>query len=576
VALRRRLDRRHETGHPLFPGFADVVEIGVGTLATVYRAREIDTGRTVALKLLNVRDVSPRAIESFERESIALGALSSHPNIVTLFRTFRAPDGRPVLVLELCVGAVSDRLHGGVGLPVRDVAAIGIKIGGALETAHRAGILHRDVKPQNILITEFGEPALADFGVAMLQSSTQTTTGLFDFTTLHAAPELLEGGGTSAATDVYELASSLYQLIAGQSAFRAYEGESPASVILRILRDPVRPLVGAGVPVELSDLLIRAMSKDKDNRPPTAAQFAESLAAVATAQGWPPTPFLVRARSAAAPAVTIPEPAPAPLPEPEPMPAPEPEPPRPPAPQPPRPEPPAPRPPAPEPVPPPRPAPPRPEPPRPEPPLPPPEPQPAPTPVPPVPDQPAAPVETRRPVDIDDDRALLLDEPGRAAAPAEPPAPPAGQFPVPPLRPAPAPPAASTPAAPPVPTWAVRTRPQPTPAAPQFVGDIAIDPESLRPKFTVRAGLSALTVDGHQLVLRQGLRRERLPWSMVRSFEARFPDGEVSSTTGGLLVANTPAGPVELPATRRPAGELRHVHALLDAYRVRAQQLANR
>jgi hypothetical protein len=211
----------------------------------------------------------------------------------------------------------------------------------------------------------------------------------------------------------------------------------------------------------------------------------------------------------------------------------------------------------------------------------------APGPAPPVAERPVAAVETRRPVDIDDDRALL-DEPARGD---EPPIRPAVRFPVPPLRPAPDPPAGSgpegapvppvpavptVPAVPAVPTWAVRTRPQPTSAAPQFVGDIAIDPESLRPKFTVRAGLSALTVDGHRLVLREGLRRERLPWSMVRGFEARYPDGDVGPTTPGLLVAQTPAGPVELPATRRPAGQLRHVHALLDAYRVRAEQLANR
>ncbi|MGH8859683.1 MAG: protein kinase domain-containing protein, partial [Jatrophihabitantaceae bacterium] len=293
MALLRR-GSRGERANDLFPGFTDIHEIGVGSLAVVYRARETGTNRLVALKLLTVRDASPRAIESFERESIALGRLSSHPNIVTLYRTFRTPDGRPVLVLELCSGAVADRLRGGAGLPVTEAVAIGVKIAGALETAHRGGILHRDVKPQNILVTDFGEPALADFGVAMLQSSTQTTAGLFDFTTLHAAPELLEGGGTSAATDVYELASSLYQLIAGRSAFRAYEGESPASVILRILRDPVRPLSGAAAPMELSDLLIRAMSKEKDERPPTVAEFAAELATVEIAQGWDRTQFLIR------------------------------------------------------------------------------------------------------------------------------------------------------------------------------------------------------------------------------------------------------------------------------------------
>ncbi len=294
MALRRK---GNATGADAFPGFSDISEIGTGSLATVYRAREIGTDRQVALKLLNVRDASPRALESFQRESMALGALSAHPNIVTLFRTFPVPDGRPVLVLELCTGAVSDRLRAGAQIPVQEAVSIAVKVAGALETAHRAGILHRDVKPQNILVTEFGEPALADFGVAMLQSSTQTTAGLFDFTTLHAAPELLEGGETSAATDVYELASTLYQLIVGQSAFRSYDGESPASVILRILRDPVQPVLQAGVPVALSDLLVWAMSKDKDHRPPTAAEFAVELSQIEVQQGWPRTQFLIRDES---------------------------------------------------------------------------------------------------------------------------------------------------------------------------------------------------------------------------------------------------------------------------------------
>ena len=284
MAVRRR--NRDE----VFPGYADAAEIGVGTLSTVYRATETETGRLVALKQLNERDASRAALESFQRESRALGALSSHPNIVTLYRSFELPDGRPVLVLELCQGSLADR----ASMPVTEVVSLGIKLAGALETAHRAQILHRDVKPQNILITEFGEPALADFGVAMLQSATQTTTGLFDFTTLHVAPELLEGAPATPATDVYELASSMYQLLAGQSAFRAFAGESPASIILRILRDPVQPLTQAEVPVALSDLLLAAMAKQQSERPPTALEFAHALAEIERAQGWPATPLPVR------------------------------------------------------------------------------------------------------------------------------------------------------------------------------------------------------------------------------------------------------------------------------------------
>jgi hypothetical protein len=180
----------------------------------------------------------------------------------------------------------------------------------------------------------------------------------------------------------------------------------------------------------------------------------------------------------------------------------------------------------------------------------------------------------RRPIDIDDDLALP-----HQPAPHRPPLRPASPAPSLPRTVAPTvhvePSESST--VPPVPTWAVR-RPSPFPAGPvpQFVGDIAIDPQSLRPKLTVRAGLSSLTVDGRQLVLRSGVHRERLPWSMVSAFEPRFPDGDEGPTARGVLVAMTPAGAIELPATRRQGGQLRHVHALLDAYRVRAQQLASR
>ena len=291
MALMRR---SRAASDDVFPGFTEIVEIGAGSLSTVYRARELGTDRYVALKLLHVRDASPRALESFERESVALGAVSSHANIVTLYRTFRTDDGRPVLVLELCRGSVAPRAQDGAGLPAARVVALGITIAGALETAHRAGILHGDVTPNNILLTEFGQPALADFGVALLQSATRTISGLRDGTALHMAPELLEGRAASVATDLYELASTLYQLVAGHAAFRAHGGESPASVVLRALRDPVQPVAGPAVPSRLSELLLVAMSKDPQQRLATAADFAAELAGIEIEQGWPRTPVPIR------------------------------------------------------------------------------------------------------------------------------------------------------------------------------------------------------------------------------------------------------------------------------------------
>jgi hypothetical protein len=290
VVLRRRSRQREDES---FPGFTDVVRIGAGGFSTVFSAREVETNRQVALKILNVFDVSEHALGSFQRETFALGTLSAHPNIVTLYRTLTTEDERPVLVLELCHGSIWERTRGQWRMAPWESVAVTVKIAGALETAHRAGMLHRDIKPENLLITQYGEPALADFGVARLQSTSQATAGVFGFTTIHAAPELLEGRDLSAATDVYGLASTLYQLLAGKAAFRSFEDEGPASVILRILRDPVQPLVAEGVPVSLSDLLVGSMSKNPYDRPATALELADELRSIEAATGWPDTPYAI-------------------------------------------------------------------------------------------------------------------------------------------------------------------------------------------------------------------------------------------------------------------------------------------
>ena len=282
MVLRRRSRQREDES---FPGFTDVVRIGAGGFSTVFSAREVETNRQVALKILNVFDVSEHALGSFQRETFALGTLSAHPNIVTLYRTLTTEDERPVLVLELCHGSIWERTRDQGRMAPWESVAVTVKIAGALETAHRAGMLHRDIKPENLLITQYGEPALADFGVARLQSTSQATAGVFGFTTIHAAPELLEGRDLSAATDVYGLASTLYQLLAGKAAFRSFEDEGPASVILRILRDPVQPLVAEGVPVSLSDLLVGSMSKNPYDRPATVLELADELRSIEAATG---------------------------------------------------------------------------------------------------------------------------------------------------------------------------------------------------------------------------------------------------------------------------------------------------
>lgn len=276
-----------------FPGYAQIAEIATSTFATVYRAVELGTGRAVALKVLRLADTSRHMVDVFKKEVGALALLSNHPNVTTLYRAFFTPEGRPVLVLELCRGSLAQRVRQEGPLPPEEVVRVGVKIAGALETAHRSGLLHRDMKPQNILVSQFGEPVLADFGVAALQAAAQTTEGVFGFTTLHAPPEALEGQPLSPAADVYGLASAMYQLLLGRGPFAAYDGEAPASVILRILRDPAPRAPASGAPIGLVDLLERALAKDPSGRPQSAGAFAESLREVETAAGWLLTPYVV-------------------------------------------------------------------------------------------------------------------------------------------------------------------------------------------------------------------------------------------------------------------------------------------
>ena len=302
----------------LLPGFSGLTEIGGGAFATVYRAVEAGTGRPVALKILKVDTIHAHLIETFHHEIQALAQVSDHPNIVTLYRPATTTDGRPVLVLELCRGSLASQVRTGGPLDAQEATRVGVKIAGALETAHRNGFLHRDMKPQNILVTKSGEPALADFGVAALQASAQSTAGVFGFTTLHAAPEMLEGHHLSPATDIYGLASTMYQLLTGQAPFASFDNEAPASVILRILRDPVRPLRAEHIPLALSDLLEAALSKEPERRPRTALEFAVALQTVESAAGWPVTDFLAWGEEGAPAPERTPSAAPAPTPGPDP------------------------------------------------------------------------------------------------------------------------------------------------------------------------------------------------------------------------------------------------------------------
>lgn len=189
----------------------------------MYRARQSAFDRDVAIKVMSVSD-DDAAAERFAVECSAIGALSGHPNIVTVYETGTTDDGLPYIVMELLPGgSLGDRLHARGPLDWKEVASLGVKLGGALESAHRAGVLHRDVKPENVLLSRFGDAKLADFGMACFrladdEADTRVTT------LAHAAPEVVAGGRATPSADIYSLASTLHTLLSGRAPFVADGG----------------------------------------------------------------------------------------------------------------------------------------------------------------------------------------------------------------------------------------------------------------------------------------------------------------------------------------------------------------
>jgi len=268
---------------PHFDGFTDVVEIGRGGFGVVYRAVDVALGRDVAIKVL-ATTLEGSAVDRFHREARAMSALSGHPNVVPIFTSGLTTEGRPFLVMPyLRRGSLRVRVAAG-RLPWTEVARIGVRLAGALESAHRAGILHRDIKPDNILVSDFDEPMLADFGIARVAGAFETVSHNVTASVVYAAPEVLDGQPPTVAADVYSLGATLYHLLAGRPAFSAADDEALVALYLRISRDPA-PDLGPRVPMAVDAVIRRAMAKSPGDRHPTAEAFGIELQDAAIEEG---------------------------------------------------------------------------------------------------------------------------------------------------------------------------------------------------------------------------------------------------------------------------------------------------
>jgi len=265
-------------GYDAPEGYEDLVRIEEGGFATVYRARDTRFDRTVALKVLRADSLGDRRLRRFRAECLATGRVSAHPNIVTVYDAGTTRGNRPWLSMEYCSGGSLARKLATHGvLPVADVISIGARLCSALSAAHEAGILHRDVKPHNVLITSYGEPALADFGIAAVAIDGETVSETAAYTVVHAAPEILEGKAGTAAADIYSLGSTLYTLLAGQAPFATEARTGLAPLVTRILQGDLPVIARPGVPPELERLVRRSMAAEPRDRP-TSAELGMALA----------------------------------------------------------------------------------------------------------------------------------------------------------------------------------------------------------------------------------------------------------------------------------------------------------
>ena len=249
--------------------------LGGGGMAIVYLARDRELGRPVALKVLADTLADDAQIrQRFVREA-RLAARLSHPNVVRVYDAGEE-GGRPYIVMECVDGeSVAELLRReGAQAPDR-VADLGAQACAGLEHAHRAGLVHRDVKPANLLLAEDGTLKVADFGIAHAVGGTRVTeVGTVLGTAAYLPPEQALGEPVTPASDLYSLGTCLYELLAGEPPF---EPETLGALFSRREAGPPRRL--EGVPPRLDAAIMRCLERDPKDRPASAAELARLLAA---------------------------------------------------------------------------------------------------------------------------------------------------------------------------------------------------------------------------------------------------------------------------------------------------------
>ena len=288
---------------------ADWRALARGGFAIVWQARQESLNRLVAVKVDERKLDTDAERRRFLREAGAAGRMSGHPGIVTVHDAGLLGDDRPFLVMELCPGGSLTRWMTADPRPSqRRVRDVGVRIADALSAAHLLGVLHRDVKPANILIDAYNNAGLADFGLAaLIDPDTPLREAVEAITPAYAPPEVFAKKPVTEYADVYSLAATLYAVLSGHAPRWSETMEMPSiPEMIKRQKNPIKRI--PGVDKTFMDVLLNAMAENPEDRP-TAAQFRDQLTELNLSPKLAPRPLDVAEEQRPSPPSPTEEPA---------------------------------------------------------------------------------------------------------------------------------------------------------------------------------------------------------------------------------------------------------------------------
>lgn len=299
--------RRTPSSPPDLPGYTPLGLLGSGGFADVFLYEQRLPRRKVAVKVLLADDIDQGTRAQFVAEANLMARLSAHPFIVTIFHADVSADGRPYFVMEYCSGPSLSERYKRQPLSVEDALRTGIRLSGAVATAHAAGILHRDIKPANVLTNDYGWPALSDFGISSdlegdLPVHTMSFTGdpaatgsaggtdraAVGMSVPWSPPELFEDDPRpDTRSDVFALAATVHTLLAGRTPFEVPgRSNGPLDLIGRIERGRITPIDRDDVPATLQEVLATGMAVRREDRYQSAVEFGRALQRIELELGY--------------------------------------------------------------------------------------------------------------------------------------------------------------------------------------------------------------------------------------------------------------------------------------------------